>query len=138
MGLRQGLLYLYALKAVRVMTNMKKGIKLNELPMSIRKKIINENNITLPVANLESSIGNELERKKKGKELDRRCSIHVHSKRYREADPDGISFKAVIDGLVKAGILKDDNSKYVKEVSGSQEKISKNEQEETIIDIYET
>lgn len=48
--------------------------------------------------------------------------IFVHSVRKREADPDGICAKAVIDGIVKAGVLIDDKSQYVNQVSYSQEK----------------
>ena len=70
--------------------------------------------------------------KKKDSGLVKRCSIHVHSKRTRLADPDGVSAKAVIDGLAKAGILRDDSAKYVKEVSYSQEH---SKEDETIIDI---
>ncbi len=65
--------------------------------------------------------------------MDQRASIHVHSRTKRLADTDGRSCKAVIDGLVKAGILTDDNPKFVSEVSQSQE-VTKDE-EETIIDI---
>lgn len=61
------------------------------------------------------------------------CSIRVHSKRTRLADPDGISCKAVLDGLRKAGVLIDDSAKFVKEVSFSQE-VAK--EDETIIDVF--
>ena len=60
-------------------------------------------------------------------------SIHVHSKRQRLCDADGISAKAVIDGLVSAGILQDDSPNYVNAVSYSQEK---SQIEETIITIW--
>ena len=60
------------------------------------------------------------------------CSIRVLSKRKRLADPDGISAKAVLDGITKAGILVDDSAEYVKEVTFSQEK---SKEEETIIHI---
>ena len=53
---------------------------------------------------------------------DSRFSIHIHSIRKRLADPDGISAKAVIDGIVKAGLLKDDTAKEIKEIKYSQEK----------------
>ena len=56
----------------------------------------------------------------------------MHSKRFRIADPDGISAKYAIDGLCHAGLLKDDREAYVKEVTYSQEKCKKGE-EETII-----
>lgn len=68
--------------------------------------------------------------KKEGERLDTRCSIHVHSIRKRLADPDGVSAKACIDGLVLAGILADDSAKEVSKVTYSQEK---NPEETTVI-----
>lgn len=59
-------------------------------------------------------------------------TIHIHSIRKRATDADGVSAKAVIDGLVHAGLIIDDSLEYVKEVSYSQEKGKK---EETIIEI---
>ena len=50
-------------------------------------------------------------------------------------DSDGASAKYAIDGLVLAGILVDDSPEYVENVSKSQEKVAKNEPEETIITI---
>lgn len=81
---------------------------------------------------MEPVISNGSLATKEGKGLDKKASIRVHSKRSRLADPDGISAKAVIDGLVLAGILRDDNAKCVKEVSHSQEQ---SKVEETIIEI---
>jgi hypothetical protein len=72
---------------------------------------------------------------KKVTRLDSPCGLHIHSRRHRLADSDGISAKACIDGLVLAGLLEDDSPKYVKWVTYSQEKISKKEDEETIITI---
>ena len=71
------------------------------------------------------------------KELDKRCCIHIHSRRFRLADADGISGKAAIDGIVNSGLLPDDSSKYVEEVTYSQEKVSKKEGEETVITVKE-
>jgi len=73
--------------------------------------------------------------KEKDKRLDPPCGIHIHSTRHRLADPDGISGKAAIDGLVLSGILPGDSAKFVKEVRTSQEKISRKEQEKTVITI---
>ena len=71
--------------------------------------------------------------KKKDKGLDTRVSIHIKSLRHRLTDPDGVSGKAAIDGLVHAGILQDDRSDNVSGVSYSQEKVSKEDWEITII-----
>lgn len=60
--------------------------------------------------------------------------VHVHSIRKRLADADGCSAKAVIDGIVRAGVIPDDDPANVKEVTFSQEK---GEPERTIITIKE-
>ena len=81
---------------------------------------------------MECAFSNGSLAKGKNKELDKRASIKVHSKRKRLADPDGISAKAIIDGLVLGGILQDDSAEFVSEVSFTQEN---SKTEETIIDI---
>ena len=58
--------------------------------------------------------------------------ITFHHVRKRLADIDGLSGKAAIDGIVKAGILADDSPKQVAEVSHTQ---SKGSVEKTIITI---
>jgi hypothetical protein len=83
---------------------------------------------------MESTLCNEQMGKAKGDKLDKRFCIHIHSRRRRLCDPDGVSGKAAIDGLAKGGIFPDDSAKYIKTVSYSQE-ITK-EDEETIIDVY--
>ena len=60
--------------------------------------------------------------------------IHVHSIRKRLTDADGVSAKAAIDGLIHAGLLKNDSPKEVRKVSYSQEK---GDEEETIITVTE-
>lgn len=82
-----------------------------------------------------SSIGTKVVAQAKGKGFDTPVIIHIHSLRYRLADADGISAKAVIDQLVTEGILRDDNPTYVKEVRFSQEKIPKSDSERTLIKI---
>ena len=95
----------------------------------------NNNNFTVQDANMEPIISTESLAKKKSKGLDTRFYIHIHSKRNRQCDPDGVSAKAAIDGIVKAGILPDDSAKFVKKVSFTQEKCSSITEEETIITI---
>lgn len=56
--------------------------------------------------------------------------ITVHSIRRKSADIDGISAKAAIDGLIKAGILGDDNQEWVGSIRYTQEK---GREEKTII-----
>ena len=93
----------------------------------------NKNNTSISASDMEQNTCNDSNGKKKIKRLDTQCSIHIHSKRYRLADVDGLSGKAVIDALVIVGILEDDSPKEIKEVSYSQEKIKKHEPEVTIV-----
>ena len=92
----------------------------------------NPNYPPLPSPDLEPTPSNEPLAKEEATGLDKRCRVHVHSKRRRLCDPDGISVKAAIDGLVAAKLLRDDSTKCIKEVSFSQEV---SEVEETVIDI---
>jgi hypothetical protein len=66
--------------------------------------------------------------------LDKKFRVHVHSRRRRLADPDGISAKAAIDGLTAGGIFADDSAKYIESVSFSQEQAK---EDQTVMEIYE-
>jgi Holliday junction resolvase RusA-like endonuclease len=57
------------------------------------------------------------------------------SHRTRLADADGISAKAAIDGLVHAGVIRDDSTKEVREVSYLQVKVKNKNEEKTVIQI---
>ena len=69
--------------------------------------------------------------------FDTQVCIYVTHYRHRLADPDGISVKAAIDGLVKVGILRDDSCKEIKEVRSRQVKIPKSQTEKTVFRIEE-
>lgn len=86
---------------------------------------------------MEQDTGNGYMEKKKIKRLDSPINIFLLSKRHRLTDPDGISIKAVLDGIVLAGILSNDTAKEIKGIFFSQEKISKEFPEETIIELVE-
>ena len=92
-------------------------------------------NSSISVTDLEPHPSDESLAEEEAERPDSRASILVHSRRKRLCDPDGVSAKAAIDGIVKAGILIDDSPVYVKEVRYSQEKIKKGEEEETIITV---
>jgi len=94
------------------------------------------NKTAVSTANVEQNSSNELSRASKIKALNTPCSIHLHSRRKRLTDADGVSGKATIDGLVCGGLFVDDSPKYIQEVSYSQEKIKKGEIEETLIEIW--
>lgn len=97
----------------------------------------NRDKASLPYANMEPDPCNESKRSNAMQKINKPVVISVHSRRYRFADPDGISAKWAIDAIVKAGVLVDDSAKEVKEVRFSQEKISKEFEEDTIITIEE-
>ena len=94
-------------------------------------------NIAISSTNLEPDSIHEPLAKKGAKRLDKKVNIHINSLRYRLADPDGISAKAAIDGLVDAGVLPDDSAIEIEAVTYSQKRVSKKDEEEmTIITIY--
>ena len=61
-------------------------------------------------------------------------NIRVTSYRKRNTDPDGVSVKAALDGIVALGILSDDSTQQIKSITF--ENITAKE-EKTIIDIEE-
>ena len=63
------------------------------------------------------------------------ASITITSHRKHSCDVDGISAKAIIDGLVHCGVLEDDGPRHVKEVRYRQEKVAAVEEEKTVVEI---
>jgi len=90
------------------------------------------NRTTLPVADLEPDIGHAPMGEEKAPRFDSPVIIRVISYRKRLHDPDGISVKAVLDGIVRAGILSDDSAKQVKQITFESRK---SKEEKTIIEI---
>lgn len=91
-----------------------------------------DNRTTIPTANLEQDISNEPVGTKAAQGFDSLVNIRVISYRKRTHDPDGVSVKAVLDGIVRRGILADDSIKQVKSVTFESRK---GEEEKTIIEI---
>jgi len=94
-------------------------------------------NITNSITDMESITCNAPLGEKKMPRFNSQVCIIIRSYRRRLCDPDGISAKAAIDGLVKAGILADDTTKQVEEVRFKQTKIKSPAEEKTEIIIYE-
>jgi hypothetical protein len=96
---------------------------ISDYPIHIQDQIAAQlyNHPSVPVAHLESNSGNEPSGAYEAEEVDSPVCINIHSIRRRLADPDGISGKAAIDGIVNAGLLPDDKAKIVKAVTFSQE-----------------
>jgi Holliday junction resolvase RusA-like endonuclease len=94
------------------------------------------NRNTATDADLESNIGDAALRANEAPAFTAPCRVTFHHIRKRLADIDGISGKAVIDGLVQAGIFANDTTKQVAEIRNCQ---SKGDREETriVIEVVE-
>jgi hypothetical protein len=84
---------------------------------------------------MEPATGNEPLGAKEVPRFDTPVRLCVHSYRYRLADTDGLSAKAAIDGIVKAGLLGSDTPKEIHEIRYRQTKIKAPEAERTEITI---
>lgn len=85
--------------------------------------------------NLERTIGNGALPAGKSPAFDSQVSIRIDSYRIRLADCDGVSGKAAIDSLVICGIIANDTTKEVREVTYSQTKVKNKSDEKTVITI---
>jgi hypothetical protein len=88
-------------------------------------------------ANVELPAGYESLATCKGAPFDAQVDLRVDHYRIRLADPDGLSAKAAIDGLVHCGLLRDDSAKEIREVRHFQYKVKNAEEERTEITITE-
>ena len=95
----------------------------------------NPHRTTISSTDLEQTAGNEPLGEKKAARLDSRFNITVISYRKWKHDPDGISVKACLDGLVRAGLLQDDSTEEIKKVTFESRKCEKDEEEGTIIEL---
>ena len=100
-------------------------------------RVAPDRRIAVPVANVEPSAKHEPVAKKETPRLDSQGGYRVRFTGYRKrlADSDGQCGKYALDGLVHAGIFRDDRPEIVREVSFSQVPIGKDEQEKTVIEI---
>ena len=88
-------------------------------------------------ADLELPSSNESVSPCKGQAFAARVSISVDHFRCRLADPDGLSIKAALDGIVHCGLLLDDSAKEITEIRHFQYKVKNAEDERTEITITE-
>jgi len=93
------------------------------------------NRTSIPATDVEQDIRNEPLAAEKAPGLDSRVNIRVTSFRRFKHDPEGISIKACLDGIVRAGILPDDSTSEINEVTFKSIIIKKDEKEKTIIEI---
>ena len=93
-----------------------------------------DNRITLPTSDLESDTEHESLSERANGYFNTLVNIRVISYRRLNHDPDGVSVKAVMDGIVRAGILADDSAEQVKSITFES---IKSKEEKTIIEITE-
>ena len=84
---------------------------------------------------MEQAVGNESLGKEEMPRFTSPVRIHVTSYRKRKHDPDGVSIKAFVDGIVALGILSDDSWDEVASVAFESRKAEKGEEERTVIEI---
>lgn len=83
-------------------------------------------------ADVESHSGNAPLRANETPRISAPCRVTFHHTRKRLADMDGLSIKAVLDGLVHAGVFPVDTPEFVSEIRHTQ---AKGSDEITIITI---
>jgi len=88
----------------------------------------------LPVTDMEPAVSHAPLAKETLPRFNTQVDIRVISYRKAKHDPDGVSVKAVLDGIVGAGILGDDSQQQVKQITFESRKADK-EGERTIIEI---
>ena len=91
------------------------------------------NRATLSVTDLEQNTSHAPVAEEKAARFNSRVNITVTSYRKAKHDPDGVSVKAVLDGIVRAGILSDDSQQQIKSITFESRKTKKGEEEKTII-----
>ena len=86
---------------------------------------------------MERTTGDEPLSSRKSPAFTAPVSIAVHHYRCRLADPDGLSIKAALDGIVHCGVLRDDSAKEITEIRHHQHKVKNADEERTEIIITE-
>lgn len=87
---------------------------------------------------MEQSEGLPLDQVSEGpRRVEGRYRIVVTSRRKRLLDYDNLCIKFLIDGLRHCGVIPDDNPAIIGAVELRQEKITKGEEPETIVEIFE-
>ena len=112
---------------------MGRRFKYDRLPAEWKRQV--DNQTSAPTANPKPDIPNGASAKNEAEKDFTQAVLTVHSRRHRPTDADGIFSKWAIDAIVRGGVLPDDSPAYVKEVRHTQEKIPKDQTEETIITV---
>jgi len=98
------------------------------------RKFARKDRAPVSVADSQPDVSHALDAKKQTIPVDQKFRVRITSRGRRLADTDGNSCKAAFDGITKAGIWPDDSSRFIEEISFTQETF---EQDQTIIEIYQ-
>ena len=104
-----------------------------------RKQVVAKNSPTLPAPDVEPIASHESVAKKESPRLDSSGRVHLRITGYRHrlCDPDGQSAKALVDSFVLANVLTDDSTKQIEGIEMRQEKVKKDQLEETVVEFYQ-
>jgi hypothetical protein len=103
-----------------------------EVEQYLQKHFKADDHSAVPAPDAKPDRRNAPAPKNAAKEISPRFSITIHHRSRRLADPTGRSHSAVVNGLVRGGILPDDSPLYVKEI---RETYEQRKNEETVIQI---
>jgi len=98
------------------------------------RKFARKDRAPVSVADSQPDVPDALDAKKQTIPVDQKFRVRITSRGRRLADTDGNSCKAAFDGITKAGIWPDDSSRFIEEISFTQEKAKI---DETVIEVWE-
>ena len=105
----------------------RKTINLNDLPKEYREQVQRKLGMevipAILASNLKLPIRSNDTPKKKNTKFNTLVNVAFYSVRKRLADADGVIGKYVLDAIVAAGILQDDRTEFVANVSHRQVKL---------------
>ena len=100
-----------------------------------KRKARSDPNAASTVRNMKQRVVNEPETADEVQAIMQTVDICFCHYRRRLADPDNFASKYLVDGLVEAGLLRDDSPEFVNEVRHRQEKIPAWQEESILIEL---
>ena len=89
-----------------------------------------DNRTSIPATDMEQDIPDAAVDTEETQGFRTLVNIRVISYRARKHDPDGVSVKAILDGIVRRGILADDSTEQIKSITFES---IKSKEEKTVI-----
>jgi hypothetical protein len=117
-----------------------RGISIDDLPLKYRKQVeeqlAHKTRVPSPAPDVEPHHSDALVGPQETQGYHGPTRIVIIEKRHRLTDYGGGSEKYLVDALVSAKILLDDNTAIVKKIRKDQVKIPSDQAEETIVEIW--